>query len=145
VPGAYCKFCDFRCFVYRVVPDGPRKGWAGHMATCRRGMELDLKMLDHTHLTAINPITEPEAAEALCAWSAGEHGRRAAGLAVEAGEYARFAAQVGMMFPDPARAPGADRMTGGDWLHVVIGALRDHGDAYPLVRSYWNRAAQVNG
>ena len=39
--GAYCRYCGHRCFVYRIVPDGPRKGWAGHMATCRRGKEHD--------------------------------------------------------------------------------------------------------
>ena len=60
--GAYCKFCDRRCFVLRVIPDGPQKGWTGHLATCRRGMEHDLKETEHTHLTAINPILEPEIA-----------------------------------------------------------------------------------
>jgi hypothetical protein len=28
------------------------------MATCRDGMAHDLKMLAHTHLTAINPMME---------------------------------------------------------------------------------------
>ena len=51
--GAYCKYCDQRCFVDRVIPDGPRKGWAGHMATCRLGMEHDLKVLGHTYETAV--------------------------------------------------------------------------------------------
>lgn len=61
--GAYCKFCGRRCFVYRIVPDGPEKGWGGHMATCREGMMLDLKVLGCTHLTAVNPVLEPEAAQ----------------------------------------------------------------------------------
>jgi len=52
--GAYCKFCDRRCFVYRVLPD---RSWAGHMATCPAGMEHDRKMTGHDHTTAINPIT----------------------------------------------------------------------------------------
>jgi hypothetical protein len=39
--GAYCKFCNNRCFVYRILPDGPQKGWAGHLATCAPGMEHD--------------------------------------------------------------------------------------------------------
>ena len=65
--GAYCKFCDQRCFVYRVIPDGPEKGWGGHLATCQAGMAHDLKMTGHTHLTAINPILQPEAAEAIAA------------------------------------------------------------------------------
>jgi hypothetical protein len=63
--GAYCKFCSRRCFVYRIVPDGPRKGWGGHMATCPDGMALDLEALGHTHLTAVNPVTDPEAAAAI--------------------------------------------------------------------------------
>lgn len=63
--GAYCKFCGQRCFVYRIVPDGPSKGWAGHMATCTEGMRVDLGTLGHTHLTAVNPITDPAAAEAI--------------------------------------------------------------------------------
>ena len=65
--GAYCKFCGRRCFVLRVVPDGPEKGWTGHLATCRDGMAHDLKKLGHTHITAINPVTEPEAATAIYA------------------------------------------------------------------------------
>jgi hypothetical protein len=65
--GAYCKFCGRRCFVYRVVPDGPHKGWAGHLATCQRGMMHDLAQVGHTHLTAVNPVTEPETAAAIAA------------------------------------------------------------------------------
>jgi hypothetical protein len=53
--GAYCKFCDHRCFVYRVLPDN---SWAGHMATCQRGMEHDRKMTGFDHTTAINPLTQ---------------------------------------------------------------------------------------
>lgn len=60
--GPYCKFCDQRCFVVRVIPDGPRKGWSGCMATCGRGMEHDLKETGHTHKTAVNPVTDPDAA-----------------------------------------------------------------------------------
>jgi hypothetical protein len=63
--GAYCKFCGRRCFVYRVIPDGPRQGWGGHLATCLDGMAHDLKKTGHTHITAINPVTEPEAAAAV--------------------------------------------------------------------------------
>ena len=53
--GAYCRFCGRRCFVYRVIPDGPSKGWGGHLATCRDGMGHDLMKTGHTHITAINP------------------------------------------------------------------------------------------
>jgi hypothetical protein len=63
--GAYCKFCGHRCFVLRVIPDGPSKGWSGHLATCTDGMAHDLKVTGHTHLTAINPVTDPEAAAAI--------------------------------------------------------------------------------
>lgn len=65
--GAYCKFCDRRCFVYRIVPDGPSKGWSGHLATCRDGMVHDLAEVGHTHITAINPVLEPDAAAAIAA------------------------------------------------------------------------------
>jgi hypothetical protein len=65
--GAYCKFCGRRCFVLRVIPDGPEKGWAGHLATCQGGMAYDLKVMGHTHLTAVNPITDPEAAARIAA------------------------------------------------------------------------------
>lgn len=62
MPGAYCKFCARRCFVLRVIPDGPEKGWSGHLATCHSGMELDREKTGHDHTTAVNPITNPERA-----------------------------------------------------------------------------------
>lgn len=65
--GPYCKFCGRRCFVVRVIPDGPRKGWSGCLATCQGGMTHDLKETGHTHLTAVNPVLEPEAAAAIAA------------------------------------------------------------------------------
>jgi hypothetical protein len=65
--GAYCKFCGRRCFVYRVIPDGPLKGRGFHLATCQRGMMHDLGQTGHTHLTAVNPVTEPEAAAVIAA------------------------------------------------------------------------------
>jgi hypothetical protein len=65
--GAYCKFCGHRCFVARVIPDGPSKGWSGHLATCQEGMAHDLKVTGHTHVTAINPVTGPDAAAAVAA------------------------------------------------------------------------------
>ncbi|KUN37707.1 hypothetical protein AQJ30_15600 [Streptomyces longwoodensis] len=55
--GAYCKFCNQRCFVYRVIPDGPAKGWAGHLATCPGGMAHDRAQTGHDHTTAINPLS----------------------------------------------------------------------------------------
>lgn len=65
--GAYCKFCGRRCFVVRVIPDGPEKGWTGCLATCHRGMAYDLGETGHTHITAVNPVTEPEAAAEIAA------------------------------------------------------------------------------
>lgn len=62
--GAYCNFCGRRCFLLRVIPSGPMKGWTGHLATCQDGMAHDLKVTGHTHLTAVNPITDPEAVDA---------------------------------------------------------------------------------
>jgi hypothetical protein len=65
--GAYCKFCGRRCFLLRVIPDGPLKGRSFHLATCAGGMAHDMKMTGHTHKTAINPIADPDAAAATVA------------------------------------------------------------------------------
>lgn len=51
--GPYCRYCDHRCFVLRVLPGGEQ----ALMATCKRGMERDLLVAGHTHRTASNPIT----------------------------------------------------------------------------------------
>lgn len=67
MPGAYCKFCGHRCFVLRVIPDGPSKGRTIHLATCRDGMAHDLGEVGHTHVNAVNPVTEPEAAARIAA------------------------------------------------------------------------------
>ena len=142
--GAYCKLCGRRCFVYRIVPDGPGKGWHGHMATCREGMELDLKELGHTHLTAVNPVTEPDLSEAIEAEIAGERGRKAAMMAIAAVRFTWFAREVAATFNDPAKAPAVDRMTDADWLSVAL-ALRDRPQDYPLVKSYWDKARETTG
>jgi hypothetical protein len=57
--GAYCRFCDHRCFVPRVLPDGPRKGTSLHLATCPKGMEHDRQQGGYDHTTAINPYADP--------------------------------------------------------------------------------------
>jgi hypothetical protein len=54
--GAYCTFCGRRCFVDRIVPDGPSQGWSGHMATCPAGMAHDRAVTGYDHTTAINPL-----------------------------------------------------------------------------------------
>lgn len=54
--GPYCRYCDHRCFVYRVLPDN---SWSGLMATCHFGMEHDRERTDHDHTTAINPRLTP--------------------------------------------------------------------------------------
>jgi len=43
------------------------KGWTGCLATCQRGMAHDLAKTGHTHVTAINPVTEPDVAYAIAA------------------------------------------------------------------------------
>lgn len=50
--GAYCQFCDTRCFVLRVVDDR-----SVHLATCHAGMAHDRRVTGHDHRTALNPIT----------------------------------------------------------------------------------------
>lgn len=51
--GAYCRYCDNRCFVERELPVG---SWRGHMATCPEGMAHDRAVTGHDHTTAINPL-----------------------------------------------------------------------------------------
>lgn len=59
--GAYCKFCDHRCFVYRIVPAGEYAGWSGHMATCTRGMEHTRSRLGgYDSSSSTNPFDEPD-------------------------------------------------------------------------------------
>jgi hypothetical protein len=61
--GAYCKFCDHRCFVERVIPSGPQMGWTGHLATCAAGKEYDRNQTGgFDSSTAINPVTHPRQA-----------------------------------------------------------------------------------
>lgn len=61
--GAYCKFCNHRCFVERVIPGGPQKGWTGHLATCARGKEYDRTQTGgYDADTAVNPVTQPQTA-----------------------------------------------------------------------------------
>jgi len=53
--GAYCKFCDRRCFVYRQVIVGGEVIWSGHMATCGKGREWDRRQLGVDCDSAHNP------------------------------------------------------------------------------------------
>lgn len=50
--GAYCQFCDRRCFVVRTIASGPRAGWTGCLATCPAGMAHDRATTGHDHTTA---------------------------------------------------------------------------------------------
>lgn len=50
--GAYCQYCDHRCFVYRLVPGTH----ITHLATCSEGMAHDRAVLGVDHTTAINPL-----------------------------------------------------------------------------------------
>jgi hypothetical protein len=65
--GSYCRYCGQRCFVVRVIPDGDCRGRTYALATCQRGMMHDLGQTGHTHITALNPVLEPEAVAALAA------------------------------------------------------------------------------
>lgn len=63
--GSYCKFCDRRCFVDRVMPAAARwnPGRSVHLATCAAGMAHDLEQTGYDHATAINPMAQPETKE----------------------------------------------------------------------------------
>lgn len=55
--GPYCRFCDFRCFVHRIMPADAtwRPGQSVILATCQAGMKYDREHTGHDHTTAINP------------------------------------------------------------------------------------------
>ena len=53
--GAYCRYCDRRCFVYREVRVAGEVLWAGHLATCPAGMAHDRRVLGVDHAGAHNP------------------------------------------------------------------------------------------
>lgn len=55
--GAYCRFCDQRCFVYRQIIFEGEVLWAGHMATCSEGMKHDHRILGVDYREAHNPVT----------------------------------------------------------------------------------------
>jgi len=57
--GAYCRYCDRRCFVPRRLPDS---SFHGHMATCSGGMAHDRRATGHDHTTAINAASDPGSA-----------------------------------------------------------------------------------
>ena len=54
--GAYCQFCDQRCFVYREVIVAGEVLWSGHLATCREGKAHDRSVLGQDADTATNPM-----------------------------------------------------------------------------------------
>lgn len=60
--GAYCQFCDHRCFVERVLPEPHRcsgvcaaVGHHLHLATCPAGRDYDRHRTGFDSTTAINP------------------------------------------------------------------------------------------
>ena len=65
--GPYCNYCGRRCFLERVIPDGPLKGQSFILATCQPGMAHDLEVTGHTHETALNPVLQADAVAALAA------------------------------------------------------------------------------
>ena len=58
--GAYCKFCDQRCFVDRKMPTDARwmPGRYVHLATCEKGAAHDREQTGYDFTTAINPHDE---------------------------------------------------------------------------------------
>lgn len=50
--GPYCKYCDRRCFVERLLPFTTGTLL---MATCPQGMAHDRAVTGHDHETAVNP------------------------------------------------------------------------------------------
>lgn len=56
--GPYCRYCNRRCFLQRVLLTGK----SILLATCPAGMNHDLAATGETHETAVNPILDPEGA-----------------------------------------------------------------------------------
>lgn len=76
--GAYCRYCNLRCFVARQVIVGGLLVWAGHMATCQRGKQHDRAALGMDSATAHNPVWDGCECPAVCGPQAGRPGHRAA-------------------------------------------------------------------
>lgn len=53
--GAYCRYCEHRCFVYREVIVAGELIWSGHMATCAKGAAHDKRSLGVDFRQAHNP------------------------------------------------------------------------------------------
>jgi hypothetical protein len=65
--GSYCMFCGTRCFVFRIIPDGPRKGWSGHLATCTKGKRYDREQTDGWDAdNTVNPATSENDEPCMC-------------------------------------------------------------------------------
>jgi hypothetical protein len=62
VSGPYCKFCDHRCFVYRVLNTGE----GTLLATCPKGMLHDAGVTGQDHTTAHNPASPDDCTCAAC-------------------------------------------------------------------------------
>lgn len=60
--GAYCRYCDHRCFVTRTMPADARwmPGQSVHLATCARGKAHDREGSGYDADTAINPALEAQ-------------------------------------------------------------------------------------
>lgn len=59
--GGYCRYCDRRCFLLRVLNNGETR----LLATCTRGMEHDYSSCGETAQTACNPVLSPRRAARL--------------------------------------------------------------------------------
>lgn len=55
--GAYCRYCDHRCFVGRVMPRDAvwMPGQFVHLATCAGGMRHDRETTGYDYRTAEQP------------------------------------------------------------------------------------------
>lgn len=117
--GSYCNFCGRRCFLIRIVPDGPKIGWSGCMATCEKGMALDRAATGHDHTTAINPVTDPDDAAVFAEDLAAETERRGWHPVTAP----HWDAPDGSVIEWPEFGPGLWRRNGDRWVPVACCAL----------------------
>lgn len=108
--GPYCRYCNTRCFLTRVLADGRTM----LLATCATGMEHDRATCGEDHTTAVNPVTDPD-------------GAALRGLYAKAERAARCTHGADCAAHPDARGVHVDDITPADVLHAMAAEMRIRG------------------